>query len=73
PRFMSTGLLAADVSLDWNGNKAAPVTMANVPHPSGHLLAGVVAVSLDRIGAKGVKLVGAPFGADGSRLELSWD
>ncbi|MGV3623812.1 MAG: DUF2378 family protein, partial [Archangium sp.] len=41
PRFMSTGLVGADVSLDWSGSKAATVTMAYVPHPSGHLLAGV--------------------------------
>lgn len=73
PRFMSTGLVGADVKLDWNGNKAATITMTNVDHPAAHLLSGVVDVSLRRIGTRGVKLHCAPFGVTGSQLSISWD
>lgn len=73
PRFMSTGLVGADVKLEWNGKNAATVTMTNVDHPAGHLLAGVVSICLKRIGAKGVKIESAPFERTGSRISISWD
>lgn len=73
PRFMNTGLVGAETTLEWHGDKAVVVKTPNLPHPSGHLLAGVVEVCLVRIHAKGVKLVGAPLGADGSQLSISWE
>lgn len=73
PRFMSTGLVGADIKLEWNGKNAATVVLTNSDHPSGHLLAGVVRVSLKRIGAKGVKVTAAPFETTGSQISISWD
>lgn len=72
PRFMSTGLVGADIKLEWNGKHAATVVLTNSDHPSGHLLAGVVRVSLNRIGAKDVKVSASPFGSTGSQISISW-
>lgn len=73
PRFMSTGLVGAEVKLDWKGSKSATVTLTNVEHPACHLLAGVIAVSLGRINARGVKIQASPFGNEGSQVTASWD
>lgn len=73
PRFMSTGMVGADVVLEWTGERSVVVKLTNVAFPSGHLLGGTVAVCLKRIGAKGVKLEGAAFGAGGSQVSIAWD
>ncbi len=73
PRFMSTGMVGADVELEWTGERSVVVKLTNVAFPSGHLLGGTVAVCLKRIGAKGVKLEGGAHGSAGSTLSIAWD
>lgn len=72
PRFMSTGLVGAETHLEWLSDKSARITMPNVPHPSGHLLKGVVGVCLERLDAHDAKLEPGALGTGGSQLAMFW-
>lgn len=56
PRFMTTGLENADVTLEWTSERQAVLTLGNVTQLSSSLMAGVAAVCFERMNVPDVKL-----------------
>lgn len=56
PRFMTTGLENADVSLEWTSDRQAVLTLRNITPLSSSLMSGVAAVCFERMNVPGVKL-----------------
>jgi uncharacterized protein (TIGR02265 family) len=72
PRFVGSGLVDAPTTLKWLTDKHAVLTIGGSSWYPGPLMGGVIEVSLERIGVKGVKLVANDPSSPEGRLEISW-
>lgn len=62
PRFISTGMQHAQVSLTWDDERRARLVLLGVHEFSSALMMGVMAVCFERIGKGTVKLSRVPLG-----------
>jgi len=61
PRFVTTGLRGADVSVEWRGDKEAALVLRGVHEFSSSLMMGVMGVCFERMNAK-VRMERVPMG-----------
>jgi uncharacterized protein (TIGR02265 family) len=62
PRFVTTGLKGADVSVAWEGEKKARLILRGVHEYSSSLMMGVMGVCFERMHATGVTMRREPLG-----------
>lgn len=71
PRFMTTGLENAKVTLEWTGDRQAVLTLREVAPHSSSLMAGVAAVCFERMKVAPVKLETKPLGGIDTQLIIT--
>ncbi len=71
PRFVSSGI-DAPTTLEWKTDRHARLTILNTRWQSGPLMAGVIEVSLERIGVKGAQLTANDPSSPVGWVEISW-
>jgi uncharacterized protein (TIGR02265 family) len=72
PRFVSSGLVEAGVSLTWPGETHAVLTVGGCAWYPGPLMGGVIEVVFERLGVTGAQFVANDATAHEGRLEITW-